>query len=238
MPATLADRSIDIVLARRRPNEEIEPFRLDRTASLDQLARQLARWAKDNGEHVGDVDPVMPPGIYNRAADNWRPLLAIADMAGGRWPTLARQAAVIMVGGDVDEVSRTELLLADIRGIFVALDVDEITSGHLITELCQIVPRPWVEYGRSGKAITQNKLARLLKPLGVSSELIGGDRLHGYRKTGFDEVFDRYLAPLPISNRSTAPNPYKSGTSDMFATAHPKNARAVSKCEKPNNDGL
>ena len=28
----------------------------------------------------------MPAGVFNRAADNWRPLLAIADAAGGEWP--------------------------------------------------------------------------------------------------------------------------------------------------------
>jgi hypothetical protein len=32
----------------------------------------------------------MPTGIYNRAADNWHPLLAVADRAGGDWPQRAR----------------------------------------------------------------------------------------------------------------------------------------------------
>jgi len=30
--------------------------------------------------------------LFNRAADNWRPLLAIADAAGGEWPARARRA--------------------------------------------------------------------------------------------------------------------------------------------------
>jgi hypothetical protein len=34
----------------------------------------------------------MPEGIYNREADNWRPLLAIADVARGQWPKRARKA--------------------------------------------------------------------------------------------------------------------------------------------------
>ena len=31
----------------------------------------------------------MPDGVYNRGADNWRSLLAIADAAGG-WPARGR----------------------------------------------------------------------------------------------------------------------------------------------------
>ena len=35
----------------------------------------------------------MPKALTNRAADIWEPLLALADLAGGHWPQLARQAA-------------------------------------------------------------------------------------------------------------------------------------------------
>jgi hypothetical protein len=34
----------------------------------------------------------MPPGAYNRVADNWRPLFAIAHVAGGDWPRRALEA--------------------------------------------------------------------------------------------------------------------------------------------------
>jgi putative DNA primase/helicase len=114
LPGTLADRSIDIVLTRRLPSEQITPFRFDRTERLDKLARRIARWANDNSDQVGR-DPAMPFGVYNRAADNWRPLLGIAYAVGGSWPEKARQAAVALAGGGIDEVSRTELLLSDIR---------------------------------------------------------------------------------------------------------------------------
>jgi hypothetical protein len=48
-----------------------------------------------------------------RAADNWRPLLAIADEAGGEWPGRARQAALNLAGADgAGEEDRSLLLLA------------------------------------------------------------------------------------------------------------------------------
>ena len=115
LPGTIMDRSVVIDLARRKPDEKIEAFRLDRTAALDEIARRIVRWAKDNADAIGALDPDVPPGIYNRAADNWRPLFQIADVAGGDWPQRAR-AAALAGAPDLDEVSRLELLLGDHPG--------------------------------------------------------------------------------------------------------------------------
>jgi Protein of unknown function (DUF3631) len=45
-----------------------------------------ARWEADHGTALAVADPAMPAGILNRTADNWRPLLSIAYLAGGIWP--------------------------------------------------------------------------------------------------------------------------------------------------------
>jgi Protein of unknown function (DUF3631) len=223
LPGTLADRSIDIVLARRRPSESITAFRLDRTEHLDALARQIARWAKDNRERLGHDDPLLPAGLYNRAADNWRPLLAIAEAVGAEWPEKARSAAAALAGSADDEASWTELLLSDIRDTFAALNDDEIKSATLIEKLCEIVPRPWAEYGKSGKPITPNKLARLLKPLGVCPHLLGEYRLAGYRLAQFADAFERYLTPLPpLSNLSPSQTLGKSRNSGPSKPLTPK----------------
>src|SRR5207247_351802 len=37
-------------------------------------------------------DPELPATAFNRLADNWRPLLAIAEVAGGDWPRLALES--------------------------------------------------------------------------------------------------------------------------------------------------
>ena len=119
LPATLADRSVPIELRRRRADEPIEPFRFDRTDHLDQLARKAARWARDNADRIRGTDPDMPAGVFNRAADNWRPLLAIADAAGGEWPARARRAVQCSgAGASGDEQSVRVPLLSDIRAIF------------------------------------------------------------------------------------------------------------------------
>jgi uncharacterized protein DUF3631 len=184
LPDTLHDRAVIIGLQRRRASETITSFRPDRADHLDVLARKMARWAKDHAARVAEADPAMPDGIINRRADNLRPLLAIADTAGGEWPERARKAAEASHNAEDDDASRFELLLGDIRDAFAkegeapvanmfAEKVDvEIASADLVKELVAIEGRPWAEMGKSGKPLTQAKLARMLKPLGITPDHI------------------------------------------------------------------
>jgi hypothetical protein len=94
LPGTIEDRSIIVRMRRRRPDEQVSTLRGDRASELEELVRKMARWAKDHAEALGAADPGMPASIYNRAADNWRPLLAAADATGGEWPERARRAAI------------------------------------------------------------------------------------------------------------------------------------------------
>jgi putative DNA primase/helicase len=81
LPSTVEDRAVAVRLKRRRQDELIAPFRFDQTDGLGQLARMAARWATDNLEKIKNTDPAMPTTLQNREADNWRPLLAFADVA-------------------------------------------------------------------------------------------------------------------------------------------------------------
>jgi Protein of unknown function (DUF3631) len=239
LPGTIMDRSIIVDLVRRKADEKIEPFRLDRTGALDEIARRIARWARDNSEGVTARDPEMPPGLFNRTADNWRPLFQIADQAGGPWPARAR-AAAMAAAPDVDEVSRIELLLGDIRDIFNEKEVDRIAGAALIEDLCKIMPRPWAEYGKAGKPITPNKLARLLKPLKVAPQLMrtGSDVARGYFRHQFDEAFTRYLACEGVPNRYRVTNVDSMGTSGPSQTVTAEKPVTDGKLQKSNNNGL
>src|SRR5215831_19620373 len=158
LPDTLHDRAVTIDLQRRRASETITSFRPDRADHLDVLARKMARWARDHADRVGEADPAMPDGILNRKADNLRPLLAIADAAGGEWPERARKAAEASRSADDHDASRLELLLGDIRDVFQEI---EMSSADLVKGLVAIEGRPWTELGKSRKPLTQNGLARM-----------------------------------------------------------------------------
>src|SRR5262249_4273963 len=77
LPDTLHDRSIVIAMQRRSADEKVEGLRFDRlTAEVEPLRRQAARWSRDNHQRLVTAEPDMPAGIDDRAADNWRLLLA------------------------------------------------------------------------------------------------------------------------------------------------------------------
>jgi putative DNA primase/helicase len=198
LPGTLADRSIRIVLNRRKPTEQVADFREDRAGRLHELASMAARWTQDHARELADHEPVMPEGIHNRAADNWRPLLAIADAAGGDWPARAREAAKALTEATSDDTeSLGVLLLADLKVIFEDQGATRLSSTTISEELAKIEERPWPEYGRSGKPISPRQLARLLAPFGIVPNKIrlGDTTLQGYRLDQFVSAFTRYLVP-------------------------------------------
>jgi putative DNA primase/helicase len=200
LPDTTLSRCIDIELKRKRPDEVAEHFRSLDDKDLQELRSQALRWSIENGESLKGVEPEMPGGFDNRLGDNYRLLFAIAEMAGGEWPEKAREAAQVLTN-TVDARSVGVELLADIKAIFEAKDEAEkvvvITSAELVRELTAEADTRWSEW-KSGKPITQNQLARLLKPFGIAPgktwvTINGRDvRLRGYLRTLFDDAWSRY----------------------------------------------
>jgi Protein of unknown function (DUF3631) len=239
LPGTLADRAVTVLLKRRLSTEAIEPFRLDRTERLDALARQAARWANDNRERIRDADPEMPDGVFNRDADNWRPLLAIAEAAGGHWPERARKAAAEGLQSEA-EGSRLEMLLADIQTVFGTSDhLDRIASVDLIARLVENPDRPWAEYSR-GKPITAAKLGRLLKPLGITAQVLRVEdgTARGYYRHQFEDAFTRFISEKGAFKVSQRNKRDEQGTSGTFQSVTDEPLLHFEKAEKPNNDGL
>src|SRR5262249_16894181 len=95
---TLEDRAIIVQLQRKPPGAKAERLGRGDNEWFSALRSQAARWSMDNFDKLIDPDPQVPEALNDRAADNWRPLLAIADLAGGEWPQLARQACLTLSG--------------------------------------------------------------------------------------------------------------------------------------------
>ena len=92
LPAnTVADRSITIVMERQKPGQS-ERFRA-REANLlaHPIAKALENWSTRLSiqTKLAEARPDIPGELGDRAADICEPLLAIADMAGGKWPEVA-----------------------------------------------------------------------------------------------------------------------------------------------------
>jgi len=221
LPDTLEDRSIPVVLRRKLADEAVAILRADRTPDLDILACKAARWAADNFDHLGEADPIIPTGIHNRAADNWRPLLAIADAAGGEWPVRARRVAegIFKAGGEGEQSAKV-MLLEDIQAAFEDHGGDRLSSADLVAALVAMEGRPWCEW-KHGKPITQNSLARQLQPFGLTPDnlRVHGKVVKGYRPEQFRDAFARYIPIPPRSIRYSATNRRNTRVSGRKRTA-------------------
>jgi putative DNA primase/helicase len=198
LPDTLTDRSITIEMRRRTFDEQIGRLRLDRLDAFVELCRRAARWAADHLGELRAAEPDVPAGLSDRAADNWRPLLAIADLAGDDWPRRARQAALALSGVEDSQDGAREQLIGDIRDVFRERAVPRIFTEDILACLYARDDRPWREW-RNGNPLTAIQLARLLKPFGIRPRSIrdGAGSAKGYELTAFADAFRRYLARDP-----------------------------------------
>ena len=119
LPGTLHDRSIVIRLERAKPGELRQRFDSRHVEREAELCRKLARFTADNIVALEASDPKLPNGVFNRLADNWRPLFAIAEIAGGDWPERCAAAFIKLTSrDDLDAQGIGTMLLADIQQIF------------------------------------------------------------------------------------------------------------------------
>ncbi len=140
------------------------------------------------------MKPAIPLALDDRAADNWRPLLAIAEHAGGEWPKLGAQAALALSGPQTREDDDLQVMvLADIREVF---KTEKMESRVLCNRLSELEDRPWPEYSR-GRPITPPQLASLLKAFKIAPRTIRTESrtAKGYLLEDFGDAFRRYLGP-------------------------------------------
>ena len=197
LPGTLADRCIIIHMHRKRVGDVVERFR---ELDGEELRRKCVRWVQDNTAQLIDANPTGSDSLNDRAADLWRPLFAIADLAGGNWPDIARRAA-LEFSGRVEDESINVKLLAACRSYFMEHTADRTLTKELLTFLNAQEEEPWCTFNR-GEAMTARQLADRLKFYEVRSRTIreGTDRAKGYHREDFADAFGRYLPPPSPSN--------------------------------------
>jgi hypothetical protein len=220
LAATLRDRALIIPMKRRKAGEPVKKLRLEDTGEFATLRRKAQRWANDNIEALKKKRPKLPQGLNDRAQDNWEPLLAIAEVAGGDWPALAHKAA-LSLSEDLDEGSIRTKLLADIRKVFEAEREGRLTSLVLAAKLGELAGAdedagPWGAFGKSGKPITQRQIAKLLSDFSIFPRTIRIEerpQAKGYLREQFEDAFERYLSP--ISDHPPVPAVPPSQSSDV-----------------------
>lgn len=233
---TLMDRAIILELRRKLPHETVDRLRYAEAGLFDGLAAKLARFMVDYPEQIRDARPSLPDALNDRAQDNWEPLLAIADVAGGHWPDTARAAALhIAAKGEEGATASAGIeLLGDIREVFEQIRRERLTTADLIHELCSDDEKPWATYNR-GKPLTPRQLGKKLSGYGVQSKNLkmGYDTVKkGFDLSQFTEAFERYTQTPSDSSRYPLPDALKQrqnaisgGSAEKTASATDENIR-------------
>ena len=213
----MQSRCIVLVMKRatRADAARLEEFDEGHEAALTVCGRKLVRWAADL-EALPTVDRAAA-GLINRIWLNWKPLLQIAQLAGGTWPARALAAAkadMARVTGEKDDSPEYALLAAIWR--VLAADKSNPRRMHTVDLLAKLLNQDegrWFTAGKGGKQIDEyylrSKLKKLLPTEGEYSEPTsrrwrpasnpGGNPLNGYHELHFADAFERYLGKgLPL----------------------------------------
>jgi hypothetical protein len=220
LPDTILTRSIIVRMRRRAPDERVESYRRrEHSPAGERLCQRLAEWISSNADKLVHARPTMPPGIEDRAADVWEPLLAIADAAGADWPRLAREAATALVADAADTPASLGVrLLTDICAAFG--DGEQMATADLLDCLNGMDESPWGDL--RGKPLDSRRLARMLAPYGAKPCNIrtATGTPKGYRREALWDAWQRYLSPLSTESATSA----TSATSARPAPASPPTA--------------
>ena len=205
LPNTIEDRSIKIVMQRRRRDEPVNHIEQDQSKPAFGAWRKSRRWADDHADELRTANPPVPDTLHDRAADNWRPLLAIADTMGVELSKLVRYVATVLSENSVtDQESWRIQLLSDIRSLFSNRGIDRISSDDAVSYLICLDELLLSEMNK-GKNMTKTTLARFLKPFGIAPTTIRVSErtVKGYHLAMFEDAFGRYLDPVPASQGVT-----------------------------------
>ena len=112
-------------MQRKMPAEKCDRMR---HLNATKYRIRCAEFVAAHSDAIANAQPDIPPTLNDRAADIWEPLLAIADLAGGDWPQLARQAALKLSAAYDDDITLIGSLLKDLRNYMVLTGVDRVLT--------------------------------------------------------------------------------------------------------------
>jgi len=217
LPDTIMDRAIKLELRRKKPGETVGRLRHVKPGLFDDLTAKLARFADDNRETMRTARPRLPAFLNDREMDNWEPPLAIADIAGGDWPQMARSAARKISEADNGADSIGCELLADIQEIFEARSINDVSLKDLLRYLCDDDEWPWATYNR-GNSITTRQLSKKLRGYGIETKQgwYANGNGKGYEACQFADAFDRYIPKREEADGCSADE------SDIYLSSNPR----------------
>jgi len=210
LPATVSSRALPITLTRKMATEKVCYLDHDDPeikSKARELRKRLADWTEKRVASFKQ-SPDFPDTLSDRQKDGARILLAIADAAGGDWPSQARTVLCEIYGTrPADDTAIGIQLLADVRVIFDDDELDKIATADLLEKLAKVETSPWAEWNR-GKQMTAVGLSRLLKPFEIYPKNLRMATAvqKGYERAQFEDAWSRYC-PKTSPGSAYPPSP-------------------------------
>lgn len=208
-PDTVRDRSIVILMQRKRPCETVERFILRRVRpEAEKFQAVIKTWAGDNREAVVNAyERLNADFLSDRELENFEPLLAILTVADPSRLGELRTAAESLAAGKAEAAQDDSLslrLLADIRTVWPEGQKRMLTR-NMLARLRELPDSPWF----AERPLSERKLAWFLSPYAVCPGDVrqedSGEKGKGYKVEDFEIAFSRYLTP----NRDKGDNPHE-----------------------------
>ena len=193
IPEALRSRSIHLRMKRKLPGETVDRWtRQSRERHKGFVEEYTIRLADTlTGLDIAGVNIDPLDELSDRDFDVWEPLLAVARLAGGRWPTFALDAAISLCSPDPTQAIPLRMqLLRDLRELWVGTDAFMFTQ-EILEHLHKMPERNWGDF--YGSPFTAHKLGRYLGSYGVESKFeTGEERRKGYYRQDLDDLWARY----------------------------------------------
>lgn len=168
------------------------------------LGDHVRSWANYVRDDVRSTKPALPEGIRGRNREKWAPLKRVACAAGGRWPHVVDELA--LHDKEQQEMDREDglitqrphvALVAHLHALWPA-NSTFVATADLITELVLEHPDMWGENSSFGKALTAQRLGRMLATAyGVNSTRLSGTGPRGYTRASLERAWRRMGVTVP-----------------------------------------
>lgn len=179
------------------------------------LAARVAAWADGVRETIRTTRPELPAGIKGRNREKWLPLMRVAIMAGGHWPTVVDRLSLEDLEqqqSDRDEGLTVEKphirLLRDLAAVWPSDGAGEprtfVPTEELTTRLASSHPDDWGPTSPFGKPITAQRMGRMLAGnYRVTSSRPGGVGPRGYSLLHLRTIWSRLHISPPGAPQGT-----------------------------------
>ena len=206
LPDTISSRAVMVRMRRRAPNEVVCPYRPREHASQGHALRgRLAAWAA--GALTRITIPALPPEVVDRDADVWEPLVTVGDLAGGKWPHAARDAAVHLSAlGRVEREEESYGIGCWLTCARYSAPTRQRPRLRSLIGCTRADESPWADI--KGAPLSDRGLARRLRAYGIRPHFMRFEGqpkpARGYRRVDFISTWKIYLPPPPAKPDTSA----------------------------------